>query len=156
MEADVTNEREGGWPNFQQFKTREADAYMFVHALHHLRMAVLLVRRTAKASMREKIDEEIGRFDEAVPDVKKLRNALAHFDEYVQGEGNLQRNSSSAGLNFTYYSERLPPYDDDRIQIGIYVIKAKISPDLPPLEVEVVSAGAAAFALYENVLNGFR
>ena len=116
-------------------------------------MTALLVERISPVGIAEKVRESIQDFDVSVPDVKKMRNALAHFDEYLRGEGSLQKGNRRAALTFSYWTKLVSGRElGEPPVVDAYSVSAEIAPELPPLEVEVFSAGAAAFKLYHSIL----
>jgi hypothetical protein len=52
--------------------------------------ATELERLGIDEAQRTRLDQEIARFDEAVPAAKPGRDILEHFDEYARGKGRLQ------------------------------------------------------------------
>jgi predicted DNA-binding transcriptional regulator AlpA len=74
-------------PSPEELADIEADAYLFVYALRDLRLAALAARPWGRG----RIDAAVRAFDAAVPDVKHMRDVLAHFDDYELGTGTLQK-----------------------------------------------------------------
>jgi hypothetical protein len=66
--------------------SRKADTYMFVWSAHNLRTAAQLVHRSVPDGVRAPVRAAIDAFDNAVPDIRKLRNALSHFDAFAMIE----------------------------------------------------------------------
>jgi hypothetical protein len=78
----------------------QAESYVFVMALHQVRMGALLVQRAMPASS-DALTSALANFDQAAPDIKAVRDALMHFDEYVSGIGRMHRRHESPSLNIS-------------------------------------------------------
>jgi hypothetical protein len=85
-------------PSYRLRGTRQVDAYLFVWAAHNLRTGAQLVHRSVPPQVQVPVRSAIDAFDAAAPDVRKLRNALSHFDAFVYGEGRPQRGRESPHL----------------------------------------------------------
>lgn len=66
-----------------------ADSLLFVLAIDQLAEGVAAIRHRMPAFATE-IDAALTHFDQACPDRKKLRNAVAHIGEYLVGQGRQQ------------------------------------------------------------------
>ena len=145
---------EGGYISVDLFLAREANSYLFIMALHQLRMAALLFRESVPMQVADKTSAIIEKFDYAVPDVKKTRDALTHFDDYVKGRGHLHRNKLQPLLEISSQIESSfdPEMGFAVANIEKYTIRASITPDLPRLEIEIFSATNAASKLYNEIL----
>ncbi len=64
---------------------RWADFQFLIVSLRRLRLAALLA--TSSETNRVAIESAIGEFDEALPDLRKMRNVGEHIDEYAIEEG---------------------------------------------------------------------
>lgn len=84
----------------------ETELLMFVTATNNLARAARAVLGRDSDSVRE--------FDAAIPGLKEIRDQIEHFDEYVVGEGRLQKNTGSSGDIFwqTSVSGGSISYDD--------------------------------------------
>lgn len=127
-------------PSYQLRGTRQADTYLFVWAAHNLRTGAELVRRSAPPEVQERIRSAIEDFDAAVPDVRKLRNALSHFDAFVYGEGHLQRGRESPHLGvYTVVHQ------------GDYELVVSLAVGEPVLRLSIEKTTDAANALFQAV-----
>ncbi|HKY51234.1 MAG TPA: hypothetical protein VJP45_08245 [Candidatus Limnocylindria bacterium] len=64
------------------------EAELFAVTLHQLRRATL---HALSATGSHLIRSAIAAFDDAVPHMEDIRDVLTHFDAYLRGEGNLQK-----------------------------------------------------------------
>jgi hypothetical protein len=126
-------------PTYRQLGSSHVESYLFVWAIHNFRTAAKLVQRAADDQATAAIQAALTTFDQAVPDAKKLRNALAHFDEYALGEGNLQKNLPTSP--FGIYSSM----GDD------FCLYVSLAPGEPVLKIEIDKAAAAASDLFRAV-----
>lgn len=79
----------------QQFPLyREIDAISFALVLRQLIRAIEALNRRVKSA---EVDEALEEFYSKFPHEKEMRDILEHFDEYVIGEGRLQRDRARAG-----------------------------------------------------------
>lgn len=74
------------------FSSRQIDARQLVFALRQLLSAARLVdvameARGMDAAARDAIAQARQRFEDALPGIKNMRDALMHFDEWSRGEG---------------------------------------------------------------------
>ncbi|PZG15419.1 hypothetical protein C1I95_19625 [Micromonospora craterilacus] len=127
-------------PAYRLRGTRQADAYLFVWAAHNLRTAAELVRRSAPLDVQEQIQSTIEDFDTRAPDVRKLRNALSHFDAFVYGEGRPQKGREAAHLGVYTVA-----HDGD------YELVVSLAVGEPVLRLSVEKTTEAANALFRAV-----
>jgi hypothetical protein len=120
--------------------SRKADTYMFVWSAHNLRTAAELVHRSVPADTQAAVRKAIDAFDAAAPDVRKLRNALSHFDAFVYGEGRLQR-----GLPAAHFGVYQVDHGTD------FELAISLAPGGPILRLSVEATIDAANALFRSV-----
>ncbi|MEV4720289.1 hypothetical protein AB0J94_24070 [Micromonospora noduli] len=113
---------------------------MFVWAAHNLRTGAELVHRSAPPPVQERIKNAIEDFDRTAPDVRKLRNALSHFDAFVYGEGRLQKGRQTPHLGV--YSV---------VHQGDYELVVSLAVGEPVLRLSVEKTTDAANALFRAV-----
>jgi hypothetical protein len=71
--------------------TKEADAYLFVMALRNFIRGIELIQATVDQSRRPIVDAGLAEFNDEIPNAVNLRDVLTHLDEYLQGQGRLQK-----------------------------------------------------------------
>ncbi|GAA4635161.1 hypothetical protein GCM10023196_079550 [Actinoallomurus vinaceus] len=71
-----------------------ADGLMFVLAMNQVADAARAVRFYTPGHVVESVDEAIASFEGACPDRQHLRNAVAHYSDYLRGTGHSQRGAS--------------------------------------------------------------
>ena len=91
-------------------------------------------------------------FDQAAPGVKKLRDALVHFDDYALGKGRMQRSVETSALGLERQLGGHVDEQEQRFRIETYTMGVNISPTLPTLRVEVVGAAKAAVHVAETAI----
>ena len=85
------------------FSSRQIDARQLVFALRQLLSAahlidVVMEARGIDAAARDALADARQRFDDALPGIKNMRDALMHFDEWSRGQGRgPQKNRRDAG-----------------------------------------------------------
>lgn len=63
-----------------------------VQSLHHVRKCVVMATANVEASVKDDITDYVRTFDEAVPDLKTIRDVFEHYEDgYALGKGNLQQ-----------------------------------------------------------------
>lgn len=63
-----------------------------VQSLYHVRKCVVMAMANVEASVKDDITEYVRTFDEAVPDLKTIRDVFEHYEDgYALGKGNLQQ-----------------------------------------------------------------
>jgi len=81
------DDRRAGW-----FSSRQLDAHVLVMTLRQLLTAeqleqVALEELGVDAAVRDALAQARKRFEDALPGIKDMRNALMHFDKWSRGEG---------------------------------------------------------------------
>jgi hypothetical protein len=81
------DDRRGGW-----FSSRQLDAHVLVMTLRQLLTAeqleqVALEELGIHAAVRDALAEARQKFEDALPGIKDMRDALMHFDEWSRGKG---------------------------------------------------------------------
>jgi hypothetical protein len=109
-----------------------ADAYLLAFALRDLLRAAELVHKLAGGTA---VEQAIGKFLDAVPDVKQARDVLEHFDEYLVGKG---RDPAARG--------DFQPSITDRTGDGV-------SLEIGPYRIDVTRASEAASKLTVALLS---
>ena len=116
--------------------TKQADAYLFVIALRNLIRGVRLVRATVDVDRRSIVDAGLAAFDAEITNAVSLRDVLEHFDEYLQGQGRLQR--PRPGIPSVSWTESAGP---GHFKLSIGVVGQSV------LELEIGRAQEAAMRL---------
>lgn len=87
---------EGKEPEDGEFPTRPfVDVQFFVIELWRLRGAVKTAR--VVQDLTTEIDKAIRKFDQAVPNLKKMRNTYAHADDYISDDPRKRDKTINAG-----------------------------------------------------------
>lgn len=133
-----------------------AESFMFAMALNQVRMAAILAQDLVSTASREALRLAIEDFDQVAPDVKKLRDTFAHFDDYISGEGRLHRGADSPSMNI---SRELGVEHDGKTgqtRINRCIMGVIISPALPKLQIEIIGATDAGLHLAKTALEAIR
>lgn len=109
------------------------DCQLYVFALNQTSMALRAMLEAAPPAARQDIEDAIREFDLKHPNVKNLRDAFAHFDEYVAGGGRQQRTTSAPQFRVGFHWCNGDPRH-------IMEIHVHIGRDLPPLSIDVVAS----------------
>ena len=126
-----------GSPPDRQFGVSEkADGYLFVLALRNVIRAANLVLTLAPEHARPGIEAGIATFESKMGAAKDTRDVLDHFDDYVVGDGKLQKGSGRP--MYVEWQER----DGTTVRLCI-----GISSGRPLLSIDVLLGQLAAFEL---------
>ena len=118
----------------------QVDAYLFVWSAHNLRTAAELVFTSVPHEVKPAVRQAVDEFDLAAPDIRKMRNAISHFDDYAFGRGALQARDADAA--FGIYGAAIP---------GDFQLFVCLAPGAPRLELSVATTAAAADRLFQGV-----
>ncbi|WP_157163367.1 hypothetical protein [Nocardia aobensis] len=147
--ADSVNGDDENFSLVESFH-RSADSVFFVYALHQLRATIVLI---AKSLPDERVSEAIGRsvqsFDAQLPWLRSARNIFAHFDEYIQGAGRMQKATPGAALNFVHNTHL--GRERGNLTARDYILSVTIIPGGPAIEVGVNESARAARGLVVEV-----
>lgn len=129
---------------------RSADAVFFVYALHQLRATIVLIAKSLPDNkVSKKIGNSVKSFDAQLPWLRNARNIFAHFDEYIQGAGRIQKAEPGAALKFAHNTHIGREGGD--LTASDYVLSVTIAPGEPPIEVGVNRSARAAVDLIGEV-----
>jgi len=115
-----------------------ADGLMFVLALEQVADAAQAIRFHTPADVASDINDAIAHFEAACPDRRRLRNAVAHYSDYLRGAGTGQQGGTSPQANYGLVNSLASFYfftDEHRA----------------PLEVDFAEAAEAATALEHEI-----
>jgi hypothetical protein len=112
-----------------------ADARLFVFSVHQALLAARLIKDAAPIELRDQIATAASGPAEHCPDVRLLRNVIAHHDEYLQGTGALQKG----------YTPRIA-YTVSESFIGIAYAEG-----VPELSISIDIVAKAVLTMFETI-----
>lgn len=124
-------------PRISWFSSRQIDARLLVFALRQILnaerlAAVAMDARGVDAAPREALARARQRFEDALPGVKDMRDALMHFDEWSRGQGRgPQRDRRDAGAALRDVAREYWGFGFDpnagTVSLGPYTIRVDIA-----------------------------
>jgi hypothetical protein len=133
--------------------TLTSDTLTYPICLSLVRRSAILAMRYADQQRDHEIRDALERFDNAVPDVVKVRNILSHFDEYAEGAGRLQTDPADPGTGLWHtirHTTDIGRYGETVILA--HHISLSIAVTSPAIELDVVSSLRAGRDLTETVV----
>ncbi len=90
----------GCGPGPENMDHRRYELHAFALLLREFHRAIDYARSIASRDrdgvIEKALNETLAAWDQAVPDAKDLRDVLAHYDRYLKGKGDLQKNGKLA------------------------------------------------------------
>ena len=87
------------------FRAHRSASHLYVLSIFQCRIALNFVEQTCVAESRNPINYAISELDRVVPALRDVRNAVVHFDDYIQGQGRLQKGAIMPGLHFSIMTQ---------------------------------------------------
>jgi hypothetical protein len=78
--------------DIQAYISRQADSQLLLISLFQVRALSALVARHCSDFQRASLTAAMEKFDVTYPQIRRLRNVVAHIDEYIEGRGRSHRN----------------------------------------------------------------
>ena len=123
----------GGAAGYTGPFTERVDAYLFVLALRNLIRAASWTRDSLESAGQAEARAALDRFDLAVPHAVSARDVLEHFDKYLAGVGNLQKEAKST----------VPADVWHEIGVQSHVVYIAVTPDMVvSLDVRIATEAA--------------
>jgi hypothetical protein len=121
---------------------RQADGHLLGISLIQVRAMADVCSRQVDGDSRDKIESALREFNTALPNLKQLRNIVAHQDEYLEGRGRLQKDSDNPELSGSVGADV-----GRNGSLTEYTVSITIAPGLPTVRLPIVAGAAAAHAL---------
>jgi hypothetical protein len=83
------------------FRAHRSASHLYVLSLFQCRIALDFVEKTCDVERESQVSRAISELDRVVPALRDMRNAVVHFDDYIQGRGRLQRGLVMPGLHYS-------------------------------------------------------